>query len=87
MVKKKLRVAVIGLGYLGKYHLEKYLKNRNVAVKWVIDSDINNLKLNINKSIKKSTNFKDSFFFVNLEPNAIILALLCCLDNLVDFIL
>ena len=29
MVKKKLRVAVIGLGYLGKYHLEKYLKNRN----------------------------------------------------------
>ena len=27
----------------------------------------------------------DSFFFVNLEPNAIILALLCCLDNLVDF--
>ena len=59
MVKKKLRVAVIGLGYLGKYHLEKYLKNRNVAVKWVIDSDINNLKLNINKSIKKSTNFKD----------------------------
>tara|TARA_B100000614_G_scaffold250073_1_gene259751 strand:- start:2189 stop:3103 length:915 start_codon:yes stop_codon:yes gene_type:complete len=59
MVKKKLRVAVIGLGYLGKYHLEKYLKNRNVAVKWVIDSDINNLKLNINESIKKSTDFED----------------------------
>ena len=32
----------------------------------------------------KSTNFSDRLF-VNLAPNAIILALLCCLDNLVDF--
>ena len=59
MAKKKLRVAVIGLGYLGKYHLEKYLNNQNVTVKWVIDSDINNLKLNINDSIRKSTDYKD----------------------------
>ena len=59
MVKKKLRAAVIGLGYLGKYHLDKYLKNRNVTVEWLIDSDINNLKLNINKSIKKSVDFMD----------------------------
>ena len=59
MVKKKLRAAVIGLGYLGKYHLDKYLMNKKVDVKWVIDSDINNLRLNINKSIKKSTDFKD----------------------------
>ena len=34
-----------------------------------------------------STNFRDKLFFVNLAPNAIILALLCCLDNLVDLIL
>ena len=59
MVKKKLRAAVIGLGYLGKYHLDKYLMNKKVDVKWVIDSDINNLRLNIDKSIKKSTDFKD----------------------------
>ena len=42
MVKKKLRAAVIGLGYLGKYHLDKYLMNKKVDVKWVIDSNINN---------------------------------------------
>ena len=31
------------------------------------------------------TNFNAVFFLVNLEPIDIILALLCCRDNLVDF--
>ena len=34
---------------------------------------------------KIDINFKAVFLLVNLEPIAIILALLCCLDNLVDF--
>ena len=34
---------------------------------------------------KAETNFNAVFFLVNLDPIAIILASLCCLDNLVDF--
>ena len=31
--------------------------------------------------------FKDKILLVNLAPKAIILASLCCLDNLVDLVL
>jgi predicted dehydrogenase len=56
----KIRIGVVGLGYLGKYHLDKYLKlNSNVVVTAV--SDISSVALeNINISnIKKATNYKD----------------------------
>ena len=33
---------------------------------------------------KTKINFKASFLLINLDPKDIILALLCCLDNLVD---
>ncbi len=59
MVMNKLNIAVIGTGYLGKYHLDKYLGNKNVRVKWVIDKDIKNTNLSLNKSIKVSTDFRD----------------------------
>ena len=36
---------------------------------------------------KIAISFAANFLFVNLDPNAIILALLCCLDNLVEIAL
>ncbi len=59
MVQNKLNIAVIGTGYLGKFHLDKYLSNKNVTVKWVIDKEINKTNLALGESIKISRNYKD----------------------------
>jgi len=36
---KKVRAAVVGVGYLGKFHAEKYAKMENVELVGVVDSD------------------------------------------------
>ena len=36
---KKIRVGVIGVGYLGKYHAEKYCRMNNVQLVGVVDTD------------------------------------------------
>jgi len=36
---KKLRVGVIGVGYIGKFHAEKYANMKDVALVGVVDSD------------------------------------------------
>jgi predicted dehydrogenase len=41
---KKVRIGVIGVGYLGKYHLEKYLGIENVEVVGVCDTNEQNGK-------------------------------------------
>lgn len=38
---KKLRVGVVGVGYLGKFHAEKYANMLNVELAGVVDSDLN----------------------------------------------
>ena len=59
MKRKKLNIGVIGIGYLGKYHLQKFITNRNCKTTWIVDLDPNNLSQNISDSIKKTTNYKD----------------------------
>lgn len=44
MKTNKLRVAVVGVGHLGKYHLEKYLSMPNVDLVGVVDIDPSRLK-------------------------------------------
>jgi len=39
-IMKKLRVAVIGVGYLGKFHAEKYASMEEVDLVGVVDTDI-----------------------------------------------
>ena len=39
---KKLRAAVIGVGYLGKFHAEKYAKMENIDLVGVVDVDQKN---------------------------------------------
>ena len=44
MNQKKLRVGVIGVGHLGKYHVEKYRDIPDVELVGVVDADINRAK-------------------------------------------
>ena len=59
MKRKKLNIGVIGIGYLGKYHLQKFITNRNCKTTWIVDLDSNNLSQNISDNIKKTTKYKD----------------------------
>ena len=59
MKRKKLNVGVIGIGYLGKYHLEKFISNKQCDTKWVVDTNLDNINLNGHDSIQKSSNYKE----------------------------
>ncbi|MBT5116500.1 MAG: Gfo/Idh/MocA family oxidoreductase [Gammaproteobacteria bacterium] len=59
MKRKKLNIGVIGIGYLGKYHLEKFINNRQCNTKWAVDSNLDNIVIPSNSSIKKTTNYKE----------------------------
>ena len=59
MVNSKIRVGVIGLGYLGKFHFEKYSSNKSVKLTSIVDIDKKNLDLVNSKEIYKSTSYKD----------------------------
>ena len=58
MKKQKIRIGVIGLGYLGKFHLEKFQKNKDCQLVWLIDKNIKNIK-NYKDKYNISTNYKE----------------------------
>ena len=56
MISNKIRVGVIGLGYLGKFHYQKYKLNRSVNLTSVVDQQIENLDfIDCKKIIKTDT--------------------------------
>ena len=59
MKRKKLNIGVIGIGYLGKYHLQKFINNKQCDTKWVVDTNLDNIDLNGHDSIQKSSNYKE----------------------------
>jgi predicted dehydrogenase len=59
MKRKKLNIGVVGIGYLGKYHLEKFINNKQCNTKWVVDTNLDNIDLNGHDSIQKSLNYKE----------------------------
>ena len=59
MKRKKLNIGVVGIGYLGKYHLEKFISNKQCDTKWVVDTNLDNINLNGHDSIQKSSNYKE----------------------------
>ena len=59
MTKNKLNIGVIGTGYLGRFHLEKYQNNKNVAVRWVVDKNIEDINLDMKKNVQRTDNYKD----------------------------
>ena len=58
MKKQKIRIGVVGIGYLGKFHLEKFQKNKDCQLVWLIDKNIKNLK-NYKDKYNVSTNYKE----------------------------
>ena len=58
MKKQKIRIGVIGIGYLGKFHLEKFQKNKDCQLVWLIDKNVKNLKKYKDK-YNVSTNYKE----------------------------
>ena len=59
MTNSKIRVGVIGLGYLGKFHFEKYLLNKSINLTSIVDIDKKNLDSVNLENIYKSTSFKN----------------------------
>ena len=59
IMSNKIRVGVIGLGYLGKFHLEKYQSNKSVDVTSVVDIDKNNLDFVKSEKVFKTNSFKN----------------------------
>ena len=59
MVNSKIRVGVIGLGYLGKFHFEKYKSNKSVNLTSIADINKKNLDLVDSNKVYKSTSFED----------------------------
>ena len=57
MINKKINIGIIGLGYLGNYHYQKFNKSTLCNIKWVVDSDQRTYKQIKNKNIKKSKDF------------------------------
>ena len=59
MIYNKIKVGVIGLGYLGKFHYQKYKTNRSADLVAVADIDKENIYSIESKSIFRTNNYKD----------------------------
>ena len=57
MISNKIRIGVIGLGYLGKFHYQKYKLNRSVNLTSVVDRQIENLDFIDSKKIIKTDKY------------------------------
>ena len=58
MRNKKVNIGIIGLGYLGPHHYEKFNKNSLCNVKWAVDKDIERHRVIHEKYVQKGTNYK-----------------------------
>ena len=59
MINDKIRIGVIGLGYLGKFHYQKYKASKLVKLTSVVDINIDNHALVTEKSISKFKKYQD----------------------------
>jgi predicted dehydrogenase len=59
MISNKIRIGVIGLGYLGKFHFEKYRQSRSVNLTCAVDQKIKNLGFINDVRIIKTDKYTD----------------------------
>jgi predicted dehydrogenase len=59
MINDKIRIGVIGLGYLGKFHYQKYKASKLVKLTSVVDTNIDNHALVTEKNISKFKKYQD----------------------------
>ncbi len=57
MINKKINIGIIGLGYLGNFHYQKFHNSSLCTIKWVIDTDTKTYKKIKDKKIKKGKDF------------------------------
>ena len=70
MVNSKIRVGVVGLGYLGKFHFEKYRSNKSVNLTSIVDIDRKNLDLTCSDELCKFWGKVDEQIKDQLEKNS-----------------
>ena len=44
MKRNKINIGIIGIGYLGKFHLEKFLAHKTCNIEWIVDLNPKNIK-------------------------------------------
>ena len=59
MLNNKIRVGVIGLGYLGKFHYQKYKANKLVNLTSVVDTNTKNHSIVKEKDVLVFEKYKD----------------------------
>ena len=59
MRKNKINIGVIGIGYLGKYHLEKFYNHKKCTIQWVVDKNLKNISKRLTKDTRLTVNYKD----------------------------
>ena len=59
MINDKIRIGVIGLGYLGKFHYQKYKASKLVKLTSIVDTNIDNHALVTEKNISKFKKYQD----------------------------
>ena len=59
MINNKIRIGVIGLGYLGKFHYQKYKASKLVKLTSVVDTNIDNHSLVTEKGVSKFKKYQD----------------------------
>ena len=59
MLNNKIRIGVIGLGYLGKFHYKKYKENKLVDLTSVVDIDTKNHSIVKEKGVLKCDKYQD----------------------------
>ena len=59
MRKNKINIGVIGIGYLGKYHLEKFYNHKKCTIQWVVDKNLKNISKGLTKDTRLTVNYKD----------------------------
>tara|TARA_B100001057_G_scaffold208377_2_gene209083 strand:- start:8571 stop:9497 length:927 start_codon:yes stop_codon:yes gene_type:complete len=59
MIYNKINVGVVGLGYLGKFHYQKYTANKYTKLAAVVDINDENIKELESDKVFKTNNYKD----------------------------
>ena len=65
MINNKIRIGVIGLGYLGKFHYQKYKASKLVKLTSVVDINTDNHALVTEKNISKFKKYQDIVDYVD----------------------
>ena len=59
MIYNKINVGVVGLGYLGKFHYQKYKANKYTKLAAIVDTNDENIKELESGKVFKTNNYKD----------------------------